>query len=338
MAAINRPEDLALLVKHLQLILSSGLSLDEGLALLAKDHPHTYLSALYDHYQRTRSLSESLTHIELPELVVASVELALRLGQSERILPRLTRYYERQADHQAQLKKLLQMPLALLIVLVLLLNGLSWWVLPLLKDLLVLLNQAELIWLSLLETLVQSVGLGLLIALGCALMWMGWATLRHHQDATQPDLYSRILNLFKHQQRLEDTAELMQRLSLMVHSGMTQAELDQGLLVQFPKRELYKQLIAHHDAMQREGVLELILKLKLVSALDQKTIQIAQQTGHLDEQLETLALRLQNQAEVAFEARLQKLEPWLMGGLIAMVSLILMVLLTPLFQALEVLG
>ena len=85
-------------------------------------------------------------------------------------------------------------------------------------------------------------------------------------------------------------------------------------------------------------MIDLILKSEIYDVLETNTLKIAYATGRLDRTMVGVAQRAQRQAAVQVEKTLNGLEPLAIGILAFSVGAILLALLLPLLQGMQVLG
>ena len=92
------------------------------------------------------------------------------------------------------------------------------------------------------------------------------------------------------------------------------------------------------ELVESDGLIDLILKSEIYDALETNTLKIAYATGRLDRTMAGVAHRVQRQASSQMENTLNRLEPIAIGILAISVGSVLVALLLPLLQAMQVLG
>jgi type IV pilus assembly protein PilC len=335
MVATNDARTLASLAQQLHLLLESGLSVDQGLALLAEHDPAGVWSPIEAQYQRSRSLGQTLRDLNYPTTFVNSLELALASGQASTVLGRLQAHYQAKADHRNQLEDLLRLPLSALIVMVVLLSALSFGVLPRLHELLRLFNQMQPLWMLGVRVALQGVsGLFILLLIG---VWV-WRLWVHHQvekDAQQPDVLERLLNLSKAAQHARDQSDLLHLISVWLYSGASFETIKHEVFAQLRSGTVRSRLEAAGAAADLSTWMS---EAQALSPLDQSTLELAAQSGQLETTLDHLATRSTKHAHRVLDQHLERLEPYLMSVVVAIMALVLVALLSPLVMAMRLLG
>jgi type IV pilus assembly protein PilC len=330
--------ELYTILEQLALVMRSGLTIEEGLNLLEDDQSNPVFTRLNDSFKKDYNLAKSFQRLNFPSVVVSILTLAQETGKYDRLFSYLAQYYKAQFQQRQQLKELVQMPLMIMTLFILLLNGIGFYLLPLLKSMITLLNQADLVLLVIFERFIQVLSLSFLGLLMCMGILAIFVTIKRLTNSNQPDVYDSFLFLQKKQAYKLDTVNLILMANILYSSGISSRQSLDFCLEHLPKRELYQRLYETTQGLKsNQGLIEALIESKIFTALETRVLKLSFHTGQIEQQLQNLVITKQSESDQSFNHLLIRLEPILLSILIFLVLLILISVLLPLFQAIEVL-
>lgn len=320
------------------LLYGSGSSIETGLGLVVQSFPVLKNSDVLADFKTHHRLSNALSNTGFfDELMVQSLALAEELGREETILEKLAIFYERKQAQRSSLWDLLYLPFILFTVLTLLVNVMVWVVLPIFQSIFMQVGGSYPFWLGLMLNGVKFFAIASLIILALALLFGLWISLQYLQDKRKLDLLDTILGWMPKTSYHLDLAFFSFEAEICFEVGYQSQTAIGMILNTLAQRKLYKTLkkVTLSDS---DGLIDLILKSGIYDALEANTLRIAYATGRLDRTMAGVAQRVQKQASDQMEASLNRLEPVAIGILALSVGSVLIALLLPLLQAMQVLG
>ena len=333
-----RNVELASFCTQCALLYGSGSNIETGLGLVVQSFPvlknSDVLLDFKEHHRLSRALSN--THL-FDELMVQSLALAEELGREETILEKLALFYERKQNQRDALWDLLYLPFILFTVLTLLVNVMVWVVLPIFQSIFMQVGGTYPFWLGLMLNGVKVFAVVSLVLLVIGMIFALWISIRYLQDKRRNDLLDTLLAWMPKTSYALDLAFFSFETEICFEVGY-QSQSAIGLILNtLPQRRLYK-MLKKVELEESDGLIDLILKSEIYDALETNTLKIAYATGRLDRTMAGVAQRVQRQASSQMENTLNRLEPIAIGILAISVGSVLVALLLPLLQAMQVLG
>ena len=330
--------ELASFCTQCALLYGSGSNIETGLSLVVQSFPALKNSNLLEDFKAHHRLSNALSNTGFfDELMVQSLTLAEELGREETILEKLSIFYERKQAQRSSLWDLLYLPFILFTVLTLLVNVMVWVVLPIFQSIFMQVGGSYPFWLGLMLNGVKFFSIASLVVLALALLSALWISLRYLQDKRKLDLLDTILGWMPKTSYHLDLAFFSFEAEICFEVGYQSQSAIGMILNTLAQRKLYKTL-KKVTLLESDGLIDLILKSDIYDALESNTLRIAYATGRLDRTMAGVAQRVQKQASDQMEASLNRLEPVAIGVLALSVGSVLIALLLPLLQAMQVLG
>ena len=131
----------ALLCQQLAMMISSGLSAEDGLGVVANDQPdvglHDALLKIKNEIELGETLADSLKRTEaFDSYMVRMVRIGEQTGYLDQVLDALAQYYQRMEKIRINLKNALTYPLILLIMVMVVVGVILFKVLPVFDEVL----------------------------------------------------------------------------------------------------------------------------------------------------------------------------------------------------------
>lgn len=330
--------ELASFCTQCALLYGSGSNIEVGLSLVVQSFPTLESSDVLLDIKELNRLSRALANTQLfDDLMIQSLSLAEELGREETILEKLSVFYERKQALRDSLWDMLYLPLILFTVLTLLVNVMVWVVLPIFQSIFMQVGGTYPFWLGVMLNGVKVFAIGSMIVLGIALILGVWISLRFLQDKRREDVLDSLLSWMPKTSYLLDLSIFSFEAEICFEVGYQSQSAVGMILNTLTQRKLYKKL-KKVELKDSEGLIELILKSEIYDALETNTLKIAYATGRLDRTMAGVAHRVQKQAMNQMDNSLNRIEPIAIGILALSVGSVLIALLLPLLQAMQVLG
>lgn len=330
-------EGLSTLCLQLSQFLHSGISPEEGLAILSQDaqdqQEQALLKALADRMEAGESLSAALAaQPEIPPYLTQMVQLGERSGTMETVLQALSGYYHRESKLQESIKSAVVYPAIMACAMGVLLLVLSLAVLPAFADVFSALGLA----LTPASALLMNIGRWVAPVAAVAILVLGVAAVLALSNPQRREGILRRTALMK----LAASGHFISALALMLRSG-----LDLGDSLERASALSGNDAIAaagHQAARQVEddgaSITDALSGRELLSGAHLRMLRVGERTGGTDRMLEEIAQRLANDVEVRTDRLLGRVEPAIVTSLSVLAGLILLTVMLPLLSVLSTVG
>ena len=336
----------AMFCRGLALQLHAGISMADGIYLLAQDEAGRK-QALFQ--QMARGLDEGkglpavLGEAEcLPEYVCTMVQIGQQTGKLEEILQSLGEFYAQRSRQKRQIKNALAYPGMVFVLMLLVVTVLLVKVLPVFDGVYASLGSrltgvaAGLLQLG---QLLKTAMPGLLAVLGAGFVF---ALAYWKADAFRDRINGWFQRHFGDRGigRKRNNARFAQAMTMGLSSGLTleeSMELAENLLKNIPGaaarcRECAGQLEAGKDLS------EAMAAAQLLPPAESRLLTVGLRAGNGDRVMEEIARRLSQQAEDAMEDAVSRIEPAMVLIASLLVGLILLAVMLPLMNIMSTIG
>jgi len=338
--------EIATFFTQLNMVLKSGISLTEGLGILAEDAASSFAKDILDRIHLEVELGAPL-HMALaktdkfPTYVVSMVEIGEASGRLEKVTLSLAKYYEREENIRKQIKSSVTYPLIMIGVMLTVIVMLVVQVMPIFNQVFVSLGSQ----MSGVPQMVLNFGimlgdngwiiLGLLAAIVAAIVLFlrtegGKRATQHFKEnsALTRNLYHKI-----------SSGRFASAMALMLASGM---ETDRSLdmvhkLVETPTIQA-KINICQKELAAGASFADALATAGLFSGINQKMITVAFKTGNLDGIMDKLAQQQEEETTQQLDGIISFVEPTIVAVLSVVVGLILLSVMLPLMEIMSVIG
>ncbi len=325
---------------ELYLILQAGISMDEGLDILAHGEEdgqvrqvlETVTSTLREGY----GLSDGLRQAgEFPTYMVDMIEIGEQTGNLDRGLKGLSTYYDRQEQLEQNSRRAVLYPAVLLTMLVLVLAVLVVEVLPMFNDVYAQLGGT----LTGLGAMILNFGIGLrenwvlAMAVVLAVVALFVVLTTHWQKDGSRVLLSKKLGM------AVATSKMASALAMALQSGLDMdvaMEMAEGLTQHPQLREKIGQCRRMMET--GEGFARVASQMGLFSSLDCRMLGVGVRTGAVDTVMEDVARRCDNTAQDTMDRYVGSVEPTLVMIMAALVGMVLLSVMLPLASIMTSLG
>ena len=336
----------ALFCRGLALQLHAGISLADGIYLLAQEESgqkQTLFQQMAAGLDEGRLLSDVLEEGScLPEYVCAMVRIGQQTGKLEQTLRSLGEFYEQRSIRKWQIKQALSYPCMVFVLMLIVVTVLLVKVLPVFDGVYGSLGSrltgvaAGLLHLGQLLKGAMPVLLAVLSA-GLLFALLYWKSM-----AFRASIDRQFRNRFgdRGMARKFNNARFAQALAMGLSSGLTleeSVELAENLLKPIPGaaarcRECKGRLETG------ESLAEAMAAAQLLSPSESRLLAVGLRSGNGDRVMEEIARRLSRQAEEAVEDAVSKIEPAMVLIASLLVGLILLSVMLPLANIMSTIG
>lgn len=320
------------------MIFENGLPLEDGLILLSEQSSEIDYKRILSNYRESNSFVDSLRRTEqFDKLLISSIDVASEIGKEESILKHLAIFYQRKANYRKELMDLLYLPFVLFTILIIVLNVLSFVVLPIFQSIFINLGGSYPVWINILLNginIISSVGIVFIVVF---VLWAIYTTIHKYNHPESNDVIDYVLNLIPKSLYKTDLAYFSYLVELMVESGVNNHSALVLIFDYLPKRELYRKLKSVQLGDQ-ETIIDLILKTDIYPSFTQNSIRLAYKSGNLENTLKRVSETTQIESDRVLEKAFNRIEPIILVILALGVGSVLLSLLVPLLQAMQTLG
>lgn len=328
------------------LILRSGISSLEGLAILQEDSPEgegqELLEQLYEHLELTGSLSEALEQSgAFPPYLCSMVELGEQSGRLDDVMQSLSEHYRREDALTKNIKNAVTYPLIMLGMMLVVMAVLIVKVLPIFSQVFDQLG-ADLTGISATILSLGNVLSGcstVLIVVGAVLLVL---CLLAFGTAKGQKILGRMAGKFVLTRKLAEQVACSRFASGMYLALASGLDIDQSL-------EMVQRLVDHPLLNKKIGLVremtaeggsfsDAITETEIFSGIHARMVSIGGKTGSMDEIMHQISLQYDEDVQDRIASLLSKIEPTLVAILSVMVGLILLSVMLPLMGVMSNIG
>lgn len=336
-------EELASFCAQIASILKAGISVGEGIAIMLEDtsseSERKILRAVQDTLNATGVFSMGLEDAKVfPEYMRNMVRLGEQAGRLDEVMDSLARHYERESDLSSALKSALTYPCIMIGMMVLVVLVLITRVLPVFQQVYAQLGQTMGgISKGLLDMgqAINRYSLILLVLL-VLLVLAGIYFFRVPSGRKQAAVVLARLPFTRNFARQKASCRFASGMALALKSGLTPEEGMElaGILTGNP--DFTEQLTQCRKFME-EGVplAQALSRSGIFSGMDARLLTVGDRTGSMDEAMERIAARCQEDLDTSMGNAVSVIEPTLVAVLSIIVGLILLSVMMPLMGILS---
>ena len=339
--------EIADLCRELALLLHAGVRLDDGLYLLAeeeKDPDHRELMSRLAHsVEEGDFLSKAFEDAGcFPVYVTGLLQVGERVGRTEETLTALSRYYEEQEQMDRRVRSALTYPVILLLLMLVVIVVLLSQVLPVFNE----------VYASLGGQLTGVAG-GLLVlgqildrAMPLLCVVLAVVMVLFGAFSLHGGFRGKVMRAWRKRQgdkgvsRKLNDARFAQALSMGLSSGLPLEEAVDlaALLLQDVPTALERSGACRNLLEQGESLAHALGETGLLSSADCRLLTLGMRGGTGDQVMEAIARRMSEDAQLALESKVAKIEPTLVLMTSVLVGAILISVMLPLMNIMTAIG
>lgn len=338
-------EQISVFCRSLAMMLRSGVTMQEAVELFVQDGDDASPLLHSTAQQMEKALGEGQSFAQtardtgaFPEYTLGVFSMAELSGRLDEVLDRLADYYDRQHALNERLRSTLTYPVALLLMMCCVLSVLVFSVLPMFVRVYNSLTgslAASSYAYVLAASLIGRVSLVLAVAVSAVLLVL--AVMLHTQKGREklngPMERSRFTRQAARQLAVSQMADTV---STMLASGAEEDSALEQCIRQTSHTGLRTALQAcRSDMQQGTGMAQAFLRHKVLPPLYARMLQGGSESGSLPAAMESVALRMGQEAENALCRLIDDIEPVLIGFLTVSVGFTLLSVMLPLLGILS---
>lgn len=338
-------EQISVFCRSLAMMLRSGVTMQEAVELFVQDGDDASPLLRSTAQQMEKALGEGQSFAQtardtgaFPEYALGVFSMAELSGRLDEVLDRLADYYDRQHALNERLRSTLTYPVALLLMMCCVLSVLVFSVLPMFVRVYNSLTgslAASSYAYVLAASLIGRVSLVLAVAVSAVLLVL--AVMLHTQKGREklngPMERSRFTRKAARQLAVSQMADTV---STMLASGAEEDSALEQCIRQTSHTGLRTALQAcRSDMQQGTGMAQAFLRHKVLPPLYARMLQGGSESGSLPAAMESVALRMGQEAENALCRLIDDIEPVLIGFLTVSVGFTLLSVMLPLLGILS---
>lgn len=338
-------EQISVFCRSLAMMLRSGVTMQEAVELFVQDGDDASPLLHSTAQQMEKALGEGQSFAQtacdtgaFPEYALGVFSMAELSGRLDEVLDRLADYYDRQHALNERLRSTLTYPVALLLMMCCVLSVLVFSVLPMFVRVYNSLTgslAASSYAYVLAASLIGRVSLVLAVAVSAVLLVL--AVMLHTQKGREklngPMERSRFTRKAARQLAVSQMADTV---STMLASGAEEDSALEQCIRQTSHTGLRTALQAcRSDMQQGTGMAQAFLRHKVLPPLYARMLQGGSESGSLPAAMESVALRMGQEAENALCRLIDDIEPVLIGFLTVSVGFTLLSVMLPLLGILS---
>ena len=338
-------EQISVFCRSLAMMLRSGVTMQEAVELFVQDGDDASPLLHSTAQQMEKALGEGQSFAQtardtgaFPEYTLGVFSMAELSGRLDEVLDRLADYYDRQHALNERLRSTLTYPVALLLMMCCVLSVLVFSVLPMFVRVYNSLTgslAASSYAYVLAASLIGRVSLVLAVAVSAVLLVL--AVMLHTQKGREklngPMERSRFTRQAARQLAVSQMADTV---STMLASGAEEDSALEQCIRQTSHTGLRTALQAcRSDMQQGTGLAQAFLRHKVLPPLYARMLQGGSESGSLPAAMESVALRMGQEAENALCRLIDDIEPVLIGFLTVSVGFTLLSVMLPLLGILS---
>ncbi len=333
-------QELASLCQQLSYLYASGTSLDKGLSLLEKSEIYDYKS-WQTHFSENPSLSYVFKQdAAFPHYFIDALVIAEKVGQEEKLFKQMAKHFTRQSELQQFLKEILSLPLILLAIFGIILTLMSFTILPIFQNLFTQLGIAQSASLRAFLYALKGFSIALMTSYALIALWFILGEIKHQKKPeSQPSWDTRLLRLFPKAYETSQVAYYTSMAYIALSGGIDNRSALSMVKANDTSVKFEEKLNKAKAKLDpSEGLYELLLNNTLYESIDLSTLNIAAKAGQLENALDDLSYLLNQRAQNQLNSSLNRIEPWLITSLTAMVFAIVFSMILPLLNVMSTLG
>ncbi len=338
-------EQISVFCRSLAMMLRSGVTMQEAVELFVQDGDDASPLLHSTAQQMEKALGEGQSFAQtardtgaFPEYALGVFSMAELSGRLDEVLDRLADYYDRQHALNERLRSTLTYPVALLLMMCCVLSVLVFSVLPMFVRVYNSLTgslAASSYAYVLAASLIGRVSLVLAVAVSAVLLVL--TVMLHTQKGREklngPMERSRFTRKAARQLAVSQMADTV---STMLASGAEEDSALEQCIRQTSHTGLRTALLAcRSDMQQGAGMAQAFLRHKVLPPLYARMLQGGSESGSLPAAMESVALRMGQEAENALCRLIDDIEPVLIGFLTVSVGFTLLSVMLPLLGILS---
>lgn len=341
-----RGKDLSAFCMQISFLLSAGISLDGGLAVIAEDASSQtekdMLLEMAEKVSKGESLAAALEQTgKFPSYLVKMTEVGQETGTLEAVMTSLADYYDKEESLARSIKNAVTYPIIMVLMLVTVLFVLLTKVMPIFEGVYKQLG-AEISPITLAAVQIGSIISGIILAAILLLGLIALAAMFSARKTGELKFAEGIVSLIKEKSLIADILAKRRFAAILataIKSGMDTEkamELASGIILQ--KKIQAKIHQAKAELEKGESLFFALKSADIFSGMDLQMIKVGSRSGKMDVVFKELAVKYEEEADQAIDSMIGRFEPTMVIVLAVVVGLILLAVMMPLVGIMAAIG
>lgn len=344
-ASLNNRE-LAAFSNQIAMLLKSGISVREGLDIIAEDLENEngikLLTEIAATMELGNSFSKSLEQTNVfPKYMVDMVRVGEMTGHLEEVMKSLSLHFTRENELKQNIRNALRYPMIMVGMMVLVLVVIIVKVLPVFQQVFLQLGVSMsgiskgLLGVGIWMSRYAAILIGIIAILAIIGFWMS-------SFPTGQKVRKKIFSHFpgtKRIARMIQQARMTSTLSLAVSSGIRHKEALEMIQNMTESEEIRKKIQYGITLLDEgESTQNVFTKTELFHGMEARMVAIGFQTGNADEVLRQLSSQMMDEADEEMARMISRIEPTLVAFFSIIVGVILLSVMLPLMAVMSTIG
>lgn len=333
-------QEIAAFCSQMAIILSSGISVMEGVNLMKEDskdpEENKLLTMIEDNFMQTGTLYQALADTEVfPNYMLQMVEMGENAGRLDDVMKSLSQHYTREFNLRRMIRNAILYPTVMVVMMLTIIIVLITKVMPIFNQVFMQLgSEMTGISKSILNfgTLINTYAVSFAILLAVIILFVLYFVLSKEGHTHAVRLLSH-LRWYKNYRHQLSVCRFASGMSLMLNSGMSPDDcmIASAKLTEDPEFETKVQDVLK-DISEGERISTALTSHNIFTGLYGRLISIGVITGTLDEAMKDVADQEQDAIDTKISNMIATIEPTLVIVLSIIVGLILLSVMLPLMS------
>ncbi|MBE5935442.1 MAG: type II secretion system F family protein [Lachnospiraceae bacterium] len=339
-------DELAYICSQMNIILNSGLSVQEGLEVLLEDTSNTtakeILKSLYDDIADKQTLYKALKNTGVfPGYMTNMVKIGEITGRLEEVFAYLSEYYENESDLRKTIKSVLFQPIILLMMMFLVVAVLVAKIIPTFMDIFNRLNMDTTDTFKKTMSYSMNTGITVLVILAVIIVVSLVAVLMLSTTSGKKIIF-RFIDSFGPTKAISlklAQARFCRAMTVMIKSGVdtTEALEHVGELIN-SKRFKAKIENCHKKLLDNKGFAETLSEEKVFDGMHNQMLKVSYKTGAYETTWEKISNMYSNELKDSLYGIIGSVEPIVVAILTVTIGAILISVMLPLMGIMSSIG
>ena len=338
-------QELAGFCSQVTSMLKSGISLEEGMYMLAEEmedvHTKKILKQVEEKLKQNNSFHSALKESKaFPTYLMNMVHIGETSGKLEDVMQAMTKYYEREDAIQDSIRNVIALPLMMFFMIAIILVALVGKILPMFQSVFANLDVDVAVTSSKLMNLGMWVG-RIVAGVSFAVLLVALVLFLWYQTAKGKNALKRFSTKFFATKKTADllaTGRFVSSMSVMISSGMDEQEAMKMAGDVVDHEGIQKKIKNCCEEMGEKSLAEALRQEKIVTGMQGRRIAIADRTGMLEEVFADVSRQYDEKIADQMGRFCTKLETTLVLGLSVVVGGVLLAVMFPLVSIITSIG
>ena len=339
-------EELAYICSQMNIILNSGLSVQEGIEVLLEDTSNSVakeiLESIYKDISEKKTLYKALKNTGVfPGYMINMVKIGEITGRLEEVFAYLTEYYEDENDLRKTIKSVLFQPVVLLMMMFLVVAVLVAKIIPTFMDIFNRLNMDTTGSFDKTMSYSMNTGITVLVVLAIIIVVILVAALMMSMTSGKKLIFS-FIDVFPPTKAISlklARARFCRAMTVMIKSGVDTTEAMEHVTELITSKR-FKQKIdnCHKKLLDNRGFADTLSEEKVLDGMHNQMLKVSYKTGAYESTWEKISNMYSNELKDSLYSAISSIEPIIVAVLTVTIGAILISVMLPLMGIMSSIG